>query len=653
MTQETALDILKLGYNVYLTGAAGSGKTYVLNQYIKYLKEAGVEVGVTASTGIAATHMGGVTIHSWTGMGIKDRMTERDISNLIDKPHLFKRMERVKVLIIDEVSMLHHFRLDIVDQILRSFKKTHLPFGGIQVVLCGDFFQLPPISRRGESPSKFIYHSDVWRVAGFKTCYLEEQHRQTDDESLRILNDIRNNQVSEDTIDRLRVTFKKGLGPDGRPPTQPTIDGEPLGEEFSSDFETVIDLAEEDGEEIKVEQIEGFFEELDDAVGVKKLSLDDGSEEINFEVKEAAKKFNVTPTRLFTHNMDVDSLNDEALESVSGEEFEYYMESSGVDALVDLLKKSCLAPEHLRLKIGAKVMFVKNNFEAGYVNGSLGVIVAAGNNGPVVKLTDGTLINVQLTNWSIEEDGKVKAEIIQYPLRLAWAITIHKSQGMSLDAVEVDLSRSFEKGMGYVALSRVRTLGGLTILGLNDMALRVHDEVIIVDEKLRAASERAVGEVEVIDKNGSKEKRRLQKEYLDKIAPSERERKAAQAKRNKLSTFDQTRVLVEEGKTLAAIAEDRGVNEETIIDHLEKIIESDPEFLEIARYLRDTVSFKKQLAIRKAFSKAYPDLAEEAGELGSHQYDGSVFRKSPLAPVKHAAGANASYKDIRLMRILG
>lgn len=629
MTQETALDILKLGNNVYLTGAAGSGKTYVLNQYIKYLKEAGVEVGVTASTGIAATHMGGVTIHSWAGIGIKDRLTEHDLSNLIDKPHLYRRMEQVKVLIIDEVSMLHHFRLDLVDQVLRTFKNTHLPFGGIQVVLCGDFFQLPPISKRGEQPAKFIYHSDVWRVAGFKTCYLEEQHRQTDDESLRILNDIRNNQVSEDTIERLRVTFKKGLGPDGRPPTMPSVEGDFIGEGIDVfETETVIDLGDEEEAPVDLTKYE----------------------DMPAEIIESAKSFNVIPTRLFTHNMDVDSLNDEALESIPGEVFEYFMESKGSDPLIELLKKSCLAPEHLRLKVGARVMFVKNNFEAGYVNGSLGVVVTADDDGPLVKLSNGVVIHVQPASWSIEEDGKVKAEILQFPLRLAWAITIHKSQGMSLDAVEVDLSRSFEKGMGYVALSRVRTLEGLTILGLNDMALRVHDEVLIVDEKLRAASLRAVGEIE---QKTLKEKKKLQKEFLARIAPSESERKASEAKRKKISTFEQTRILIEEGKSLTQVAKDRGVNEETIVDHIEKIVETDPLFIESALHLRSSVPHKKQRVIRQAFAKAYPDLAEEAGELDTPEYDGSVYRKSPLAPVKHAAGANVSYKDIRLIRVLG
>ncbi|MDD5318835.1 MAG: AAA family ATPase, partial [Candidatus Pacebacteria bacterium] len=211
MTQATALDILKLGHSVYLTGAAGSGKTYVLNKYIQYLRENGIDVGVTASTGIAATHMGGVTIHSWVGIGIRDKITPQDIEAMREKKYLWSRFERVKVLIIDEVSMLHHFRLDLVDQVLKIFKGNEEPFGGVQVVLCGDFFQLPPIARRGEPQARFIYHSKVWRQAKFKICYLEETHRQSDDISLSVLNDIRNNNVSQDTLDHLKPCFSVGM----------------------------------------------------------------------------------------------------------------------------------------------------------------------------------------------------------------------------------------------------------------------------------------------------------------------------------------------------------------------------------------------------------------------------------------------------------
>lgn len=626
MTQETALDILKLGHNVYLTGAAGSGKTYVLNQYIKYLRDNDVEVGVTASTGIAATHMGGVTIHSWTGLGIRDRMHAQDISSLLEKQYLYKRLEKAKVLIIDEVSMLHHYRLDLVDQVLKAFKHNDLPFGGIQVILCGDFFQLPPISRKGEQPAKFIYHSKVWREAKFKICYLEEQHRQTDDISLRILNDIRNNEVSEDTMEHLKARFKKGVSM--------TASFEGRGESFGSndqefaEYETSIDL-----EEVAVVE-----------------------EEEKETEKDTPALATSEPTRLFTHNINVDSLNDEALDRIEGEEFEYYMESHGSENLVEILKKSCLAPEMLRLKIGAKVMFVKNNFEAGYVNGTLGVVVECDKNnsytGPTIKISSGELIQVEPATWSIEEDGKVKAEIIQYPLRLAWAITIHKSQGMSLDAVEVDLSKSFERGMGYVALSRVRSIEGLTILGLNDTALRVHDEVLMIDEKLRIASDRAVSELDAITDKGQ-DIERLQQEFLKTIAPSESERRDAFAKKNKISTFDQTRALVEEKKKLKDIAKERNLTEETIIEHIEKLIDEDPQFRDVASYLLASVPYKKQDVIRDAFAKAYPDLAKEAGEPGTKDYRPDVYSKCQLSPVKHKVLASISYKDIRLVRALG
>ena len=167
MTQAQALDILKMGKNVFVTGPAGSGKTHVVNEYIKYLKSHKVEVGITASTGIAATHMGGMTIHAWTGMGIKGGMHEIDLQALAEKPYLAKRFANAQVLIIDEVSMLHHFRFDMIDTILRHVKKNDRPFGGMQVVLVGDFFQLPPISRMGEQAAQFIYTSDAWKSGAF------------------------------------------------------------------------------------------------------------------------------------------------------------------------------------------------------------------------------------------------------------------------------------------------------------------------------------------------------------------------------------------------------------------------------------------------------------------------------------------------------
>ncbi|MFA7216780.1 MAG: AAA family ATPase [Candidatus Paceibacterota bacterium] len=493
MTQKEALDILKMGKNVFLTGPAGSGKTYVLNSYINYLKKSGVDVAVTASTGIAATHLGGQTIHSWSGLGVKDTLTDRDIEDLMQKSYLYKRFERTKVLIIDEISMLHHFRLDLIDWICRQFKRSEKPFGGMQVVLCGDFFQLPPVSRGVVFESEFAWKSDAWQRAELSICYLSEQHRQKDKEYLSILNEIRANKVSKET----RRILENRLGKD--------------------------------------------------------------------------LEFDSEPTRLFTHNIDVDQINNKHLDLISSPIKKFEMISKGSDHLSETLKKSCLSPEILNLKLGAKIMFTKNHPEGLYVNGTLGEISDFNSFGdPVVKTPKGTIINVSQTTWQIEEEGKVKAEIVQYPLRLAWAITVHKSQGMSLDTMEVDLSKSFVRGMGYVALSRVRSLSGMKLLGLNDLAVEVDPEVLDWDMKFLDMSTNTINDL----KNMSvSEIERLQKEYLKKIEPEEKIRIKKLNKNNKKSTEEITKEFLLEEVSLGKIAEKRGLTQDTIISHIERLIE--------------------------------------------------------------------------------
>ncbi len=548
MTQQEALDVLKLGHNVYLSGSAGSGKTYLLNQYIKYLEEHGVEPAVTASTGIAATHMGGVTIHSWSGLGIRDKISDADIEAMEERPYLWKRFEKTKVLIIDEVSMLHHFRLDMVEKVCRSFKRNNLPFGGIQVVLCGDFFQLPPISRMGEPDGYFIHKSDAWKNMGLKVCYLHEQFRQKDDAFLEVLNDIRGRRVSEETLEHLRARYMQD-----------------------------------------------------------------------------PKYTSVRPTKLYTHNMDVDSINEIELEKLDGESKRYEMHSRGKDPLIEALKKSCLAPLSLRLKKGAQVMFVKNNFEQGYVNGTLGTVVDFDSSKlPIIETVSGKRILASPIEWRIEEEGKMLAEIVQVPLRLAWAITVHKSQGMSLDAVEVDLSKSFEQGMGYVALSRVRSLDGLKLLGMNDVALQVNPEVLEFDKTLLVDSDRIALELKNLKKS---EKELRQKDFLERIAPKKG------AKHVKLATHHVTKLLVHEKKTLKEISEARELKADTIIDHIEKVQEEGEE-LDI-EYLKDEAFTPiKFLKIFEAFRKSF----EKNGD----------YR---LSPVKNLLGKGFTYDEIRLARL--
>jgi ATP-dependent exoDNAse (exonuclease V) alpha subunit len=502
MLQSQALDILKMGKNVFLTGPAGSGKTHVINEYVKYLKEHAVDVAVTASTGIAATHIGGMTIHSWSGLGVKDTLTDYDIEDLMERQYLYKRFHKTKVLVIDEVSMLHDYRLDLIDWICRQMKRNEKPFGGMQIILCGDFFQLPPVTRSGSQrftdepfgqsiESEFVYKSESFRNAKFTICYLSEQHRQKDNTYLSILNQIRENRVTSRTIDLLKSRFNQSL--------------ENVGEY----------------------------------------------------------------TRLYTHNIDVDVVNKKHLELISGTTKKYYMKSSGSAGLSETLKKSCLSPEELELKVGARVMFTKNHPEGMYVNGTLGVVKEFDSFGsPIVITNSGMEISVAPQSWKIEEEGKIKAEISQIPLRLAWAITVHKSQGMSLDAMEVDLSKSFVQGMGYVALSRVRTLDGIKLLGFNDMSLKVSPEVLKIDEEFRDKSQDAVDDLKSMSKT---EMQRLQKEWLKKIEPEEKIKIKKKEKELKKSTHEITLEMLEDQIPLKDIAKARGVKEETIISHIEDL----------------------------------------------------------------------------------
>src|SRR3989344_2404856 len=162
MTQQEALNLLMMGNNVYLTGQAGSGKTYLLNLYIDFLKKRKVGVAITASTGIAATHLNGSTIHSWSGIGIKNQLTSHDLSKIAANINVRVKIQNAKVLIIDEISMFHSYRLDMVNQVCKLIKKDERPFGGLQVILCGDFYQLPPISESGYKESSFAFKSSAW-----------------------------------------------------------------------------------------------------------------------------------------------------------------------------------------------------------------------------------------------------------------------------------------------------------------------------------------------------------------------------------------------------------------------------------------------------------------------------------------------------------
>ncbi len=403
MTQPKALEKMKNGDSIFLTGEPGSGKTYTINLFTDYLEARGIPYAVTASTGIAATHIGGTTIHSWCGIGIKDKIGELELSLIEAKEYVVEKVCDAEVLIIDEISMLDANTLDNVEKVCRYLRHNDKPFGGLQVILVGDFFQLPPVSKRG--PAKFAFEGKAWEALAPQVCYLTEQHRQSEGEFLALLTAMRAGKIEREH--RALLLTRKNTGKSSK-------------------------------------------------------------------------------TRLYTHNVDVDLINSHELSQIEGEEREYKMRSSGIPFLVETLKKNCLSPELLTLKVGAKVMFTRNNFDEGYVNGTLGVITGFAEDDSPIVTANGSRIAVSRAEWSIEE---TKAVISQFPLRLAWAITVHKSQGISLDEAVIDLSKTFEYGQGYVAISRVRSLSGLSLEGLNEMAFKMHPRIVEQDKLFRTESE--------------------------------------------------------------------------------------------------------------------------------------------------------------------
>ena len=193
MDQELALAILMSGRSALLTGAAGTGKTHLLNTFIAQARDQGKKVSVTATTGLAATHLGGNTIHSWSGIGVSDHLA----NNFFDRLSKTRRevITKTDVLVIDEISMLHDFRLDMVDQVLRGVRENDQPFGGVQLVMSGDFFQLPPINRPGEQGGGFVVYSEAWQELQPAVLYLERQYRQNDEQLLEILTALRHDDI--------------------------------------------------------------------------------------------------------------------------------------------------------------------------------------------------------------------------------------------------------------------------------------------------------------------------------------------------------------------------------------------------------------------------------------------------------------------------
>jgi ATP-dependent DNA helicase PIF1 len=555
MTQEQALSILKTGGNVFLTGEPGAGKTYVLNQYIDWLSTSQIAVAVTASTGIAATHIGGMTIHSWSGIGARDTLDQYALDYIASNEKTVRRVKKARVLVIDEVSMLDGRILDMVETVCRTIKQSGDAFGGMQVVLVGDFFQLPPVAGRGEMP-RFAFESRAWESSHFVTCYLTEQHRQEDDLLLGLLGAIRRNDVEESHYTLL-------------------------------------------GEQTEI----GYPD--------------------------------IEPTKLYTHNSDVDTVNLAHLRSLAGQGRTFAMESLGNKQLVEQLVKNCLSPQALELREEAMVMCTRNNFEAGYVNGTLGRVMKFDRDDgyPWIMTSDGREIKMMPQSWSIEEDGKVKAQITQVPLRLAWAITVHKSQGMSLDAAEIDLRNAFTYGQGYVALSRVRSLRGMKILGINERALVVDPRVVHKDEYFRSESSDADY---AFTEMGSEEIELMQQRFVRASGGTWHtgdvsKRMAGNGVKSE-STYALTKSLMLQNLSAQDIARERKMALSTIWSHVEKLVDE--------RSI-GAADVEKLIPSDVAWDIIYPKLSRAFAEHGTEK----------LKPVYEALGEEYEYDLIRLGRI--
>ncbi|AWL28891.1 AAA family ATPase [Acinetobacter defluvii] len=565
MKQETALKLMKTGENVFLTGSAGAGKTYTLNQYINYLKVRKVPVAITASTGIAATHMNGMTIHTWAGIGIKDILSDDDLKRMKERKYLKEHLENAQVLIIDEISMLHAKQLNLVNQVLKYFKESDDAFGGIQVIAAGDFFQLPPVGKNDEkNRDKFCFMSNAWVEAKFRVCYLTEQHRQDDSALNDVLNAIRAQNIQPQHLQALRNTRNQDIGD--------------------------------------------------------------------------------TYTRLYTHNMDVDNINYKHLNEISGKEHQFIAVTDGNEKLIETLKSSVRAPDELTLKKHAKVMFVKNNFDMGYINGSLGEVVGFEEDDelgvlPKVKLTDGTTLLVEPETWSVDNDaGKTIASLQQVPLRLAWAITIHKSQGMTLEAAEINLSHTFEKGQGYVALSRLKSIEGLRLLGFNEQALELDSLAIKADrrfQELSTEAEQHFAEEDLTVQHNAFIRHCGGTLNASEIQRNEKKLAKSAGKTNyATATLDETRELFENGYEIQDIAHERGLTPATIINHLSKLHREQGLDISVASPGEDVLE-----QVRKIYKKL-----QKRQDPNHFSEDGAI----KLRPIVELSNPKMGYDQVRL-----
>lgn len=398
--QQKALQEIAKGNNIFLTGAGGVGKGVTLGHAIEMFKKQGKNYSVTASTGIAALTIGGSTLHSMAKIGL----ATDSVDVLVTKTRFNKKQKNMwltlEVLIIDEISMLDVDYFETLDKVVRNIRGRDEPFGGIQMILVGDFLQLPAVKAK-----RYLFETELWHDMNLTIILLKQVMRQTDETFIRVLSKVRIGDIDDEVIKTLSARGKK------------------------HDIEGILKLH------------------------CKKIDVD------KYNEQEMAKLD--TPEKIYNATMWSEGCDNKSLEKTHFENF----------------VKNVLARSKTILKVGCKVIHVINDNDKNLKNGSQGVVVDFVNGYPVVQFIDGRKFTIMPHTWETKTklDGIFKYK--QIPLLVAYALTVHKSQSVSLDLYEVNLGEDvFEVNMTYTALSRARTLEGLYISSLKKKSLLLVDK---------------------------------------------------------------------------------------------------------------------------------------------------------------------------------
>lgn len=395
--QQRAALLLQSEENVFLTGEAGSGKTFVVRESSLGKPD---EFPILASTGAAAVLVGGRTFHSFFGLGILEGGVEKTVDRVRQNGRVLKRIRKIKGFILDEVSMISGETFRAAETIARMARESMDPWGGLQVIAVGDFAQLPPVDKIG-GRRDWAFLSSAWLGSNFKLAYLQQNQRIQDQKFLSVLNQVRRAEIDEDT---------------------------------RSFLNSLVDPGDHEGEAM---------------------------------------------TRLFARRDETERYNQMRLEHVEGEAKTFASQYSGSGRALEQIKKVAPIAESLTLKIGALVMVRINDPRGRFVNGSTGFIEDFAENELLIRLKSGRLIRLEPFTFSmLDADGIPVATVTNYPVNLAYAATIHKAQGLTLDSVQVDLRRLWEPGQAYVALSRVPNSSQLILTGWDERSIIADPQVI-------------------------------------------------------------------------------------------------------------------------------------------------------------------------------